>query len=178
MTFNGLKAIDIGCGPNKVDGTFGIDIHPYPGVDKVVDIDRHPWPLPSSSFENIYARHIIEHVADVKVFMNEIHRIAMNSALVEIVTPHFSSIHSWQDPTHRWHLSSKWYRPFTEQYLAEQILPFTLVSSEVSFSGSIRNLIPKLIIKLKGVGWWEKHYAFIYRARDITTRLTVQKNNQ
>ena len=168
--------IDLGCGPDKVEGTYGVDHYPYEGVDQVFDLDEREWPLVPNSFNHIYSRHVIEHIIDVKVFMNEIHRIGRNGAIVEIETPHFSSIHSWQDPTHRWHLSSRWYVPFTEQYLAEQVSEFEHVSTEVTFSrGSIRSIIPKLIIKFFGMASWEKHYAFVFRARNIKTQLMVCK---
>lgn len=170
------KIIDLGCGPNKAPGAFGVDHHPYPGVDRVVDLDVPPWPLEADCYTRIYARHIIEHVADVRAFMNEIHRIGADGAIVEIVTPHFSSIDSWKDPTHRWHLSSAWYEPFTARYMAEQVRPFEHVSTHVKFGRNARNVVPKLMIKFKGYEWWEKNFAFRYQARNITTRLRIVKS--
>lgn len=35
----------------------------------------------------------------------EIHRMCVNGALVTVITPHFSSLASWRDPTHLHHLS-------------------------------------------------------------------------
>jgi len=171
-------AVDLGCGPNKVCNTFGVDCYPYEGVDKVFDLDEKSWPLETDSFNQIYVRHVIEHVSDIKNFMNEIHRIGKDGAIVEIITPHFSSIHSWQDPTHRWHLASKWYKPFTEQYLAEQVSSFKHISTDVLFSkGSLRTIIPKLMIKLFGISSWEKHYSFIFRAKNIKTILMISKKS-
>ncbi|MBN1379507.1 MAG: methyltransferase domain-containing protein [Gammaproteobacteria bacterium] len=89
-----MTELDIGCGPNKVAGCYGVDIHPYEGVDQVFNFDQTPWPLKSSSYTRLYARHIIEHVADIPKFMNEIHRVGKAGAIVEIITPHFSSIDS------------------------------------------------------------------------------------
>jgi predicted SAM-dependent methyltransferase len=167
--------IDLGCGPNKVPGAYGVDHFPYEGVDQVFCLDETPWPLDDGRYSKIYARHVIEHVADVRQFMNEIHRIGEPGAIVEIVTPHFSSHNSWEDPTHRWHLSTGWYKPFTESYLAEQVSAFEHVSTELAFSKSWRSKLGKLLVRLKGLAWWEKHYAFIYRARDLTTRLKIIK---
>ncbi len=166
--------IDLGCGPNKVPGAYGVDHHPYPGVDQVFNLDEFPWPLPAT-YGHIYARHVIEHVTYIPRFMNEVHRIGCSGAIVEIVTPHFSSINSWEDPTHRWHLSSGWYKPFTERYLSEQVAAFEHVHTEIEFSSSWRSKIGRLLVSLKGVAWWEKHYAFIYRATNIKTRLRIIK---
>ena len=169
------RIIDIGCGPRKVEGAYGVDIHPYEGVDQVFDLDSTPWPLKSGEFTRIYARHIIEHVADVRSFMNEIHRIGHDGSIVEIVTPPFSSFDSWKDPTHRWHFSCAWYTVFTESYLTEQVLSFEHISTELTFGKSVRSIIPRLMVRFKGYEWWEKNFAFVYQARNIITRLRIRK---
>jgi SAM-dependent methyltransferase len=171
-----MRAIDLGCGPNKVPGSYGVDKYPHPGVDQAVDLDQAPWPLPSDAFDRVFARHVVEHVADITAFMREVHRIARDGGIVQIVTPHFSSLNSWQDPTHRWHLSSRWYATFTERYLSGHMPLFEHVSTDVEFPGGWRRgLIPRLVVRLKGLAWWEKHGAFVFRARNITTELRVRK---
>jgi hypothetical protein len=170
------RIIELGCGPAKTPGAFGVDLFPYEGVDKVVNLDEIPWPLPDGGFERVIAKHIIEHVERVELFMKEIHRIATHGALLEVVTPHYSFVHSWSDPTHRRHLSTQWYLPFVGNgYLAAQAGRFDLVSSTVTFGGSVRCWIPKLMVRIWGVERWEKHYAFVYPARDIETTLRIVK---
>jgi hypothetical protein len=36
--------------------------------------------------------------------------------------------------------------------------------------------LPKSIIKLKGINWWEKKLAFVLRARNIEITLKVEKD--
>ncbi len=168
--------LDIGCGANKREGALGVDIHPYPGVDLVTDLNRTPWPLENDHFDRIICSHFIEHVAEPVVFFRELHRIAKSGALVHITTPHFSSIDSWSDPTHRWHLATIWYKEFLPgAYLAEQTGAFDLVSCSITFGKSLRSLIPRVIIKLLGRSTWEKNLAFVYPARNIETVLRVLK---
>ena len=89
---------------------------------------------------------------------------------------HPLDLNSREDPTHCWHLSRKWHTSFTEYYLAGRISQFEHVSTTIGFSRrSLRSVIPRLIIKLKGEDWWEKHHAFVYQAQDITTVLRVRK---
>lgn len=170
-----IAIIDLGCGPNKVPGAFGADIFPYEGVDVVMDLDAALWPLRDDTYSTIFIRHVIEHVSDVRSFLNKVHCIGVDGAVVEIITPHFSSLDSWKDPTHRWHFSSSWYLSFTESYMSKQIARFEHQSTEVTFRKNIRCWIPRLIVRLKGYEWWEKHYAFTYTARNIITRLKVVK---
>ena len=165
------KILDIGCGPSKVENSWGIDIFQYPEVDQILDLNNVPWDLPADHFEIIYAQHIIEHVASIPEFMNEVYRIAKDGATVHVVTPHFSSIDSYSDPTHRWHLSSEWY-----PILQAQVSRFTHLKTKISFGKSALAFIPRFIIKLKGINWWEKKLAFVLRARNIETTLKVEKN--
>lgn len=170
-----MNTIDVGCGPRKFEGAFGIDHHPYPGVDQVIDLNQPNWPIESDRFDRIISRHVIEHVQDIVSFMAEIHRIGKNGATVYIETPHFSYLGSWIDPTHRAHLASEWYKPFQQgQYLSEQTGAFELISTHVTFGKSWRNLIGQWLVKWRGLAKWEKN-AFRYPAREIITELRIVK---
>lgn len=170
------EVLDLGCGANKRVGSFGVDWYPFEGVDLVADLDRGPWSLADNRFDTVIASHVIEHVASIPAFMNEIHRVSRHGAIVEVTTPHFSSLDSYYDPTHRWHLGTQWHDIFCRGYLRTQIAPFSFVSVEVSFGKNLRYWLPKLAIRYKGLIWWEKHYAFIYPGRDMITHLRVEKS--
>lgn len=172
-----INIIDLGCGPKKTPGSLGVDYYPYPGVDIVFDLNQGTWPLYDNQFEKVYAYHVIEHVKFIPSFLREIHRISRDQAQVHIVTPHFSSLDSWKDPTHRWHLSVEWFALFCEpdKYLASQISRFEVIGSEVKFSSSLRNVIPKAICYFRGHKAWEKRHAFRYPAKNIHTTLQVVK---
>lgn len=169
--------IDLGCGPNKKKGAIGVDHYPYSGVDIVMDLDDLPWPFRDNHFSRVYAFHLIEHVFFIPDFMSEVHRICSSGAVLSVITPHFSSLDSWKDPTHRWHLSTDWYSLFCNpnNYLAQQMPIFEAVSSNVFFSRSLRNIWPKLIKKFFGLKVWEKHYSFRYPAKNIHTQLKIIK---
>ena len=149
------KILDIGCGPSKVENSWGIDIFQYPEVDQILDLNNVPWDLPADHFEIIYAQHVIEHVASIPEFMNEVHRIAKDGATVHVVTPHFSSIDSYSDPTHRWHLSSEWHSIMTDSYLQAQVSRVTPLKAKICFGKSALSFITQIIIKLKGINWWK-----------------------
>ena len=67
--------------------------------DLVWDLDRRPFPLPRDYFEHILARDVIEHVASIQDFMEEMHALLLPGATIEITTPHFSCANSFIDPT-------------------------------------------------------------------------------
>ena len=174
MTLN--SKCDLGCGLRKTEGFFGVDIYPYEGVDFVQNLGDAQWKLETDRFEEVVCRHVIEHVQDMVHFMSEVHRICQDGALVTFETPHFSSMNSWSDPTHRLHLSSYWYENFQPgHWLAAQAGAFALVRSEVTFGLSLKNKIGHFLYKRLGAKKWEKNYAFSYPGMDIKTVLKVVK---
>lgn len=171
-----MKLVDLGCGPKKYPGSFGVDVHQFPGVDQVVDFNKPNWPIADDTFDAARSCQVIEHVGDTKIFLKEIHRICKHGAEVYIETPHFSWIDSWNDPTHVWHFSSGWYRCMLKgEYLSYVVGEFELVKSEIEFNKTFRSLIPRFLAFIMGNESYEKHYAFIFPARNIRTTLRVIK---
>jgi len=100
------RILDLGCGRRKVPGAVGLDSNrDATAADVIADLNE-PLPFPDSSFDEIRAVHVIEHLDDVMKAMAEIHRVARGRAKVYLVTPHYTDSSSWRDPTHRWHLNS------------------------------------------------------------------------
>ncbi len=185
--------LDIGCGNAKIPGALGIDMNAGTQADIVHDLDEFPWPLPSGAFERIMCSHIVEHVANLVRFMEEMHRVARADARVEIVTPHFSNRFSFTDPTHRRHLSLRSFdyfilphtsalpnlvqRAFETSYAVPNHYTdfrFQIMQAHVSMARPFR---------LTGIQWlanrfgdfYELYLAFIFPARDLYFVLQVVK---
>lgn len=108
-----LPILDVGCGINKHPGAIGLDRNPNTRADVLADLDRFPFPFRDSSFREVRATHVIEHVADVLGTVGEFHRLLAPGGRAVIVTPHYTDFSSFCDPTHRWHLNSFSLRYFT-----------------------------------------------------------------
>lgn len=106
------KKIDLGCGREKPEGFYGVDIAKTDQVDKQIDLDESDWDLPSDHFTHIRAYDVFEHLDRPLNFMEEVYRIAEDGATVEIRGPHFSSM-NWHDPTHKRLLGSRTFENFT-----------------------------------------------------------------
>lgn len=106
------RVLDVGCGLNKRPGAIGIDRNPRTAADVLVDLDHFPWPFRDSSFDELYAIHVIEHVADVVRAIEEFHRLVRPGGRIHLATPHYTDFSSFCDPTHRWHLNSFSFRYF------------------------------------------------------------------
>ena len=106
------KILDVGCGVKKYPGSTGIDRNPDTAADIIWDLDKFPWPVESSTFDEARLIHVIEHVGDVIATMEELHRILKPGGQIVLETPHYTDFSSWCDPTHRWHLNSFSFRYF------------------------------------------------------------------
>ena len=95
-----FRKLDIGCGPNKRPGHYGIDRLEYPCVDKVWDVGEDGLRfLEDGCVDCVYASHLLEHVPFVPM-LREIHRVLKVGGTAEIYVPHGSSVAGYADPTH------------------------------------------------------------------------------
>lgn len=97
------KRIDLGCGPNKKAGFYGVDSIEFPNVDVVMDL-REVWPFEDNSIEEVHSSHFIEHLTAMERvhFFNELYRVLKVGAKATIITPHWASCRAYGDPTHQW----------------------------------------------------------------------------
>ena len=91
--------VDLGCGTSKVSGAIGIDRLSHPGVNIICDFETS-LPLKSDSVDTLHASHVIEHIANLIPFMEEIYRVCKPGALVYITSPYYTSRGAYRDPTH------------------------------------------------------------------------------
>jgi hypothetical protein len=96
--------LDLGCGDNKREGFFGIDVAKTAAADAVFDLTAFPWPIESGTVEALHCSHFFEHLTGAQrmAFMDECGRIMQVGAQLTIIVPYWSSMRAIQDPTHQW----------------------------------------------------------------------------
>ncbi len=159
--------IDLGCGPKKLEGYYGVDFYPFEGVDLVQDLNKSKWDIPDSSCTEINASHVVEHIEDLANFFKEIYRISADGCLIHLSTPHYSSNNSWADPTHIKHLSIDFCEPFISGYMKEKIGNFKVVKKKLSLGSIFFSWPSRLIIFISGYKYYERHFAWMFPARNI-----------
>lgn len=87
-----MLLLNLGAGKKLRSDCINVDITPYPGIDKVVDLSQYPWPWIYDSVDGIYVSHLMEHFQDQKAFISECHRILKPGGFLRIVGPHSSCI--------------------------------------------------------------------------------------
>jgi len=112
-----LKKLDLGCGSNKKLGFLGVDRSPDVNPDILYDLDIYPWPFEDDSAFEIFSSHFIEHVKDIKAFMEECWRILIPRGRLVIVAPYYSSIRAFQDYTHVRSISEATFNYFNQEWI-------------------------------------------------------------
>jgi SAM-dependent methyltransferase len=178
-------SLDIGCGRNKLPGSVGLDIVALDGVDVVHDLNTRPYPFEAESFDFIRIIHVIEHVESIVETMSEIYRIAKPNATVEIATPHHTDSSSWQDPTHRWHLNSRSFDFFEEEFKTNYYSQarFKIIGSEIKLLKLFKYLGFEFLVNLQDSSphfrflrkFWEQYLCYIVRGKVMFFTLKVIK---
>ena len=65
------RRLNLGCGAFKKSGFMNLDANPRVNPDIVHDLNAFPYPLRSDSFDLIEADHLLEHLDDPFMVMNE-----------------------------------------------------------------------------------------------------------
>ena len=101
------KKLDIACGQNKQHGYKGIDI--AGDADILHDLNEIPWPIKTSSVEEAFCSHYVEHIPHWRPgwerdgwwrFFDEVHRVMKTGAQIQIHHPYVKSDRAFWDPTH------------------------------------------------------------------------------
>lgn len=154
------KILDLGCGVRRREGAVGIDINPKTGADIIHDLNNYPYPFDPSTFDEIYADNVIEHLADVIKVMEELHRIAKPNALIKIDVPYFRAQWAFIDPTHKHFFTTESFSYFDPEHINHKLYPYSAVgykvekivffNERIEFAGkigAIKNLIKKFANK-------------------------------
>lgn len=125
-----MLRVDLGCGPRKARGYFGVDICPAPGVDLVANLTK-TFPFDDNSVDELRAHDVIEHLPDRLHTMNEIWRVCKPGALVDLLVPSSDGRGAFQDPTHIsfWNINSF-------QYFAVEYPPYLELCQQYGFKGA------------------------------------------
>lgn len=146
--------LSLACGDNKPEGFMGVDIAKTPAVDYVQDLMKFPWSqFKDNSVDEIEISHYVEHIPHGDgyhdpffQFFDEIWRILKpaefdpanpniaTKGIVRIVSPYYSSMRAWQDPTHQRAISEASFLYLNKEWRVANKLDHYDVSCDFDFS--------------------------------------------
>lgn len=151
---NGPVRLSLACGDRKPEGFYGVDIAKTENVDFVQDLFKFPWSqFPDNSVDEIEISHFVEHIPHGDgyhdpffQFFDEIYRILKpaefdpnnpniaTTGIVSIVSPYYSSVRAWWDPTHLRAISEQSFLYLNKQWRVDNLLDHYPVSCDFDFS--------------------------------------------
>ena len=164
MCYMDKKILDIGCGNNKIKGAIGLDIDNSTQADIIWDLNKAPYPIEDNKFDEIYAKHIIEHVDDPIKFLSEIYRITKPGGTCFIETPHFSCYVAYSEPQHKRYFSC---------FMIDEILkkvPFKIAKREIAFYKTFRSVGIKYLANRYPRNY-ERFWTYIFPAENVKVLL-------
>jgi len=169
--------LNIGCGNKAIDGYIGIDKFQCDAADYICDIENERLPFEDGSADAIMLDNVIEHFHDIPKVINELVRVSKKGGVIKIITPHFSALSSWIDPTHIHHLSYFSFDHFEKDSVAHYVgKGVRIKKKKLSFGGGILGLLARLLFKISPKKY-EQKYCFIFRASTLTFWLQVNEKN-
>ncbi|MFA6513918.1 MAG: methyltransferase domain-containing protein [Patescibacteria group bacterium] len=94
-----MSKLNLGCGNKKLANYVNVDNRAECTPDIVHDLNIFPYPFPDNHFSEIILDHVIEHLQDPLLVLQEIYRISAPDAEIFINCPHFSG--NWVHPGHK-----------------------------------------------------------------------------
>lgn len=165
--------LNLGCGNKTKTGYIGVDRYHCDAAEVIADLDG-TLPIKDEVISSILMDNVIEHVRSIPALMQEVQRVCVDGAVVDIVTPHFASLASWRDPTHIHHLSYFSMEHFEKKNVRHYTGGgFRIVSRRLSFGGGM-GLFGKLIHALSPRAY-ESKWCFIFRPSTLRFKLEVTK---
>lgn len=176
------RTLHIGCGPTSKRGDVGIDVLPGPAVDIVHDLDRFPWPVDDDSFCAVICEDVLEHLRDIPRVMEEIYRVSIDGAIIDIKVPSGTSSDVFIDPTHRRGFSFRSFDYFdpSKTYYAYGYSTARLHVEDWQFvpqPGRLLGPIDRVVAKLanRRPAFYEDRLSHVYPMKALRMRLSVSK---
>ncbi|MBI5872005.1 methyltransferase domain-containing protein [archaeon] len=168
--------LNLGCGKAIKQGYINVDKEAFEGVDKLLDLEKFPYPFKDNTFELVDLDNTFEHLSSQVRALEEIWRICKPNAIVNIFSPHFASMSTFQDPTHKRGVSWNYFTFFDKENKRfcdyNFKCNFRTISKEILFPNYLfwikpfANLFPEA---------YEANLCFIFRPSYMRIRLRVVK---
>lgn len=123
--------LDLACGNNLQNGYTGVDIvgKPESQADIVHNLLKFPWPIEDNSVDEVFCAHYLEHIPHTTEeinqpgfddplfhFMDEVYRILKPGGIAKFITPYYTSVRAYQDPTHLRVITEPTYNYFNKEW--------------------------------------------------------------
>lgn len=149
--------LNLGCGFNKLDTHWNVDISRMCNPDEILDLEQLPWHYEDNLFSEILAKDILEHVGTnprefIKI-IREMYRVSNHEAIWKVVVPHWRCDLAFDDPTHIRTITASTFKLFDQE---KNVEAFKAKRSD-SLLGLLNNIDVQITdVKFNIIDIWQK----------------------
>jgi len=162
--------IDIGSGTKVKQGFVGLDKEKYvPTIKFVCDLNKGILPFKNNSIEEISCEHLLEHLNNPELIVDEIYRVLISGHKAHIVVPYFSyyTSHVW---CHKNYWSTACIKLFKSSCYHETKIEFTKV--KISLHRETKGIMSLVKIPFQLIADWnptiyERLFCYVFPMAEI-----------
>jgi predicted SAM-dependent methyltransferase len=169
-----MNILDLGCGNKKCAGAIGIDINPRSDADVIHDLNSFPYPFQDSSFDEIIADNVLEHLDNVIAVMEELSRVGKPGALIKIIVPYFRARWAFIDPTHKHQFTADSFSYFDPGHIHNKLYKYSEARfklKKLKFNERLENGVFKSAVISIANKWpvrYEAYLSHLFPLDDVT----------
>lgn len=182
------KILDLGCGNQKKKGAIGIDINPHTDADIIHDLNLFPYPFEESTFDEIYADNVIEHLDNIIKVMEDLHRICKPDGIIIIKVPYFRSRYAYIDPTHKHYFTIESFTYFDPDHIHHSLYNYSeylfktikIVFNEGFPERGLKDKLIRLFVQIcnKYPVFYDHYVGHFFPLDEITFYLSTRKSGE
>jgi predicted SAM-dependent methyltransferase len=89
--------INFGCGKDIRKDYINVDMVKFPKVDKIVDLNKRPYPFKTNSSDEIFCSSVLQYVDNPEAVISEFYRILKKGGKLHFDVPHLDTKNVWKD---------------------------------------------------------------------------------
>lgn len=150
-----MKKLNFGSGTDVREGWDNADWLESEGTNLNFDFEKFPYPIKDNTYDYVYTRSVLEHLANPDKVLLELRRICKPNAIIEIIVPSYNNRSAYDGIEHKHYFSKICFELFVN-------FPYDTHNSKKFFKILLNEEIPTNVGKFFPKSLREKLSLFLF----------------